>query len=93
MTFMEIIEAVLDFTDGEPGAGVWYVGITEDCDRRLGEHLATAVRSKCFEAKDSEEARRAEKELHSLGFEGSAGGGDDNSIIVYVYNITPDTQQ
>jgi hypothetical protein len=73
----------------------WYVGITDNCKRRLGEHSVPTGKGEawwiCREAEDDETARKIEKYFIDLGCDGGDGGGDDDSKIVYAYKKTNKT--
>lgn len=72
--------------------GDFYVGITDNPMRRLGEHRSTTL-NLYTEAIDIADARQAEKELLKLGFKGGSRGGDDSSVFLYVYLITSETEE
>ena len=73
----------------------WYAGITSDPRERLfSDHKVDENDTEdwaCMEANNVEDAREIEKILHSDGFQGGPGGGDDDSKYVYIYRITKDT--
>lgn len=72
--------------------GEFYVGITNDAERRLGEHRVDPDGIYTIgTARSSEVARSVEYHFHELGCVGSGGGGDDSSVEVYIYKITEDT--
>lgn len=67
----------------------WYVGITDDPERRLfDEHNVSKesgpwIYGKCF---NDTSAREVEKALiDNLGTQGAPGGGDKNTVYVYAY--------
>ena len=88
----QIVNEILNFVGHEPKQN-WYVGVTDNCDRRLSEHQAMNTARKCLEATSSLEARRAEENLIGKGFGGGSGGGGSDSTIVYVYRQTAGTQR
>ncbi len=68
----------------------WYVGITDDVERRLfGEHKVQRDVDAGFyiyrDGDDHENARRAEESLIAVGLVGGTGGGDEDSVFVYAY--------
>lgn len=71
----------------------WYAGITNDPEARLFvEHRVDEDGDHAWaDCVDDSVAREAEKMLHDLGYEGGSGGGNEDSIYVYVYRITDDT--
>lgn len=72
----------------------FYVGITNDIERRLREHHVEAHQClKVLEATNKSEAEIAEKFLIGAGLNGHSGGGQDDSNIVYCYQITDETIQ
>lgn len=74
---------------GKPSA--WYIGITEDIERRLFQEHNVDKDIGPFQvngADSSESARRIEKHFLDQGFKGGSGGGDQNALNVYVYKMT-----
>lgn len=72
----------------------WYVGITNDAQRRLfAEHGVNKDSGVwIFRTADSSEtARRAEQYFISLGMDGGTGGGDHTAKVVYAYRKTSST--
>lgn len=71
----------------------YYVGITNDIERRLfNEHKV----KNCYiyrTGKTDEISRDVEKHYLDKGCKGGSGGGDEDSKIVYCYKITKDTEQ
>lgn len=71
----------------------FYVGITDDVNRRLGEHNIT--RKDCLRilrATNYDEAHMAESTLINVyKMTGKVGGGNKDSVWVYCYEITDDT--
>lgn len=73
----------------------WYVGITDDPARRLfnghnvHEPTGKYISRKAYSA---EVARRVEKHLvREKGADGGKGGGDENTVHVYAYRKTTNT--
>ncbi len=72
----------------------YYVGITDDVDRRLfGEHNVDRKRDQWIydEANSDAVARQVEKYFLDKGCDGGTGGGDIDSTIVYCYKKTAST--
>lgn len=70
----------------------WYVGITDDPQRRLLEHSVDPDGIyKWARCTSSEIARSVEEALLNLGCDGGPGGGDDLSDYVYAYLKTDST--
>ena len=69
----------------------WYVGITGDVQSRLfGDHnVQNGYIYRTFP--NDRIAREIEQNFHELGCQGSHGGGDWDTKIVYAYLITSDT--
>lgn len=73
----------------------WYVGITDDPERRLEEHKVKA-RNKSIdrEATSDTAAREVEDYFHDKkGCQGDGGGGDENSVHVYAYETDSQTEE
>lgn len=75
----------------------WYVGITDDTEKRLFvDHRVDRnlffgwIRRKCF---DADMARNVEDYFVKLGTRGDTGGGNESSVYVYAYRITNLTAQ
>ena len=72
----------------------FYVGITNDIERRLSEHnVDKADCVEIIEAESKAEAEMAETVLIHSGLRGGSGGGKDDTNIVYCYKITDTTKQ
>lgn len=72
----------------------YYVGITDDLDRRSKEHNATFLYS--VKAKTKEDAVELEDELGELGFDNGdrpGNGAKDDTVNVYIYKKTKDTKE
>lgn len=73
----------------------WYVGITNDSDRRLEEHNVDTAKGKSWwitrTASTDEISRRVEQYFIDMGTDGGEGGGDENSKTVYAYKKTSTT--
>ncbi len=73
----------------------WYCGITDDIERRLFDEHNVSRNSKynyrrCYV--DSI-ARKVEKALIDRGCEGGDGGGSNKTVYVYIYRMTPNTEE
>jgi hypothetical protein len=74
----------------------WYVGITNDVNRRLHKEHNVPEKNAWFitrPANSVEEAREIEEYFHDLGCDGAGGGGDEDSEIVYAYKKTSNTKE
>lgn len=72
----------------------FYVGITNDVQRRLFiEHNVLKEKSWWIyrTAIDCDTARKVEKYFLEKGMRGDTGGGNDESVIVYCYAVSPTT--
>lgn len=71
----------------------FYIGITSCPEKRFLEHKVNINDSWSITmpAIDSETARKVEKYFLCRGMNGGDGGGNDDSIYVYCYIITPAT--
>jgi hypothetical protein len=73
----------------------WYVGISRDPERRLFEgHNVDEDGDRYIyrEAYSSEVAREVESHfVENRGFDGGDGGGDEDTVFVYAYKKTPNT--
>ncbi len=73
---------------------VWYVGITADIEQRLFGYHKVPRKNHWFiyrKALTHHSARNIESKYHEAGCRGSHGGGDDTSVYVYAYVISPQT--
>lgn len=91
----EIITKITNYINNNGGsANTWYVGITNDIDRRLfTEHGVDKENGLwIYEPTSSDSiARSIEKHFADAGLEGGGGGGDDDSTFVYAYKMTTST--
>ena len=70
----------------------WYVGITDNPQERGSGHKVKVSNNGFFWHAGSESnARRVEKHILSLGFDGGSGGGKV-PVYVYVFRKTYDTE-
>lgn len=87
----EIMAAIAKVPGTDPSD--FYVGITNDIDRRLYEH--NVDKRECLrilEATNKDEAEVAEITLIHSGLEGHPGGGTTDTNIVYCYQRTKNTK-
>jgi hypothetical protein len=81
-------------TEKSPYSG-WYVGIASNPHLRLFQEHNVDMDSPWWvicEARNSEEARTAEKVIiEKHGMDGGSGGVDEKSIFVYAYKKTETT--
>lgn len=72
----------------------FYIGITKNIQQRLfGDHNVSKENSWWIyrTAESSDVARKVERHYLDLGMRGGAGGGDDDTCVVYCYVVTPTT--
>ncbi len=78
---------------GGAGREEFYCGITNDLERRKGEHnVASFVCThKCHSFGVAQEV---EQELHELGYDTGEqlGNGAEDSVYVYMYKMRPNTK-
>lgn len=77
----------------DPNYKNWYVGITDDINRRSSEHNITNEKAGYVDAISKENAQTIETHLLSLGCRGGTGGGNSLSKYVYVYHISQSTNE
>ena len=68
-------------------ASNWYVGVTDDPNKRIEEHRHSHPNLKFFWASktlNESDGRQAEQDLINLGFDGGVGGGGSASFL-YVF--------
>jgi hypothetical protein len=78
----EIIQAIGDRT-----YNLWYIGITDDPERRKAEHDAAGDNTKhwkCWKADTEAIARNVEKYFIDKGMKGGTGGGE-HPTYVYIF--------
>lgn len=98
---MEYNQIIHDFDahinkSGRPYYSDFYVGITNDIDRRLFEEHRVPRNGHwwVYSPADNEDvARQVERHYLDCGMHGSIGGGrgDGSATIVYCYVISPNT--
>lgn len=88
----EAVESILEVFDGGPG---WYVGITDDPQRQLIEHgIEIQDEYTAIDCVSVELAREVRRILQmEYGYKGNDSRGDENSIFVYVYEISDKTKE
>lgn len=68
----------------------WQVGITDDLERRLKEHVkehgVSAEKAVRVRTESHEMASKIEKYFHDAGAKGKGGGGNENSVIIYAFH-------
>ena len=99
LTAQQIADAIYEHlkkdVDGN-NYGKFYIGITNDIDRRLFcEH--NVPRNGHWrihrEAINKEHAQAVEEHFLAKGMKGDTGGGTDDSVWVYCYKITNKTRE
>lgn len=94
-TFDEIIYNIEEHKNvsGHNSYKDFYIGITSCPEKRFLEHKVNIKDSWSITlpAINSETARKVEKYFLCKGMKGGVGGGNDDSIYVYCYIITPTT--
>lgn len=67
----------------------YYCGITDDLERRAGEHHATFI--KTMTVNTFEDAKELEQALHDAGFDTGeqVGNGTEDSVYIYMYKKIP----
>ena len=98
MTFEEIINDIDAYRrkHNRIHASKLYVGITNDVDRRLfGFHRVPKENHWWIyrPADDVNTARQVEKYYLDKGMQGGDGGGNNESNIVYCYEVSEDTKE
>lgn len=73
--------------------GSYYCGITNNVDRREGEHKANYLGY--VKAKNADAAKRLEARMNEEGFDtgDQLGNGREDSVYVYVYKKNKDTEE
>lgn len=87
MTKKEIITDFEKYVGNDNYSG-WYVGITNDIERRLfGEHNVNKQQDRwIWRPADSKDvAQEVEEYFLDAGMDGDTGGGNDDTIYVYAY--------
>lgn len=90
----ELIGRMLQFMKEKGGLHInWYVGITNDAERRLyQEHRASADSCIWIDAGSKERAEQIEAFfLSRLHADGHAGGGEADSTYVYAFKKSAST--
>lgn len=89
----EIIKDILGHLNKSPKQyySDFYIGITNDIERRLfGEHNVSKQNGWWIwrEAIDKETAQEVEEYFLEQGMQGDTGGGNNETIYVYCYEVT-----
>lgn len=83
----DIIKDIKDYV-GKENYSKWYVGITNDIDRRLfGEHNVDRKQDYWIyrTASSKSVAQEIEEYFLDAGMDGDTGGGNDDTKIVYAF--------
>lgn len=87
MTVKDIKDKIIKYV-GNTDYSDWYVGITNDIDRRLfqehGVNKDTDYWVWC-QANNKTDAQTVEEYFLDLGMDGDTGGGSDDTTYVYVF--------
>lgn len=97
-TIVDLLEMVFS-GEREPGesSNDYYCGVTQrDVRPNLSRHHIRRYLA-AFICDDADIAAKAESMLHEEGFNtgdiAGGHGGDEDSVVVYMYKITPETRQ
>lgn len=74
----------------------FYIGITEDINRRLFDFHNVPKKGHWYiyrEAANDSESRRVEQYYLDKGMDRGDGGGDENAVYVYCYQISDQTKE
>ena len=74
----------------------FYVGITKDIDDRLFDFHQVPQKDHWYiyqKATDDDESRAVETHFLDIGMDGGDGGGDEESVFVYCYEISNVTKE
>ena len=98
MTYNEIINAIDNHLrlSSKRYWGDYYVGITDNIEERLhGFHQVPKENYwyKWCKADSEQIARDVEKHYLGKGMDGDTGGGDNDTVFVYCYEIGPNTKE
>ncbi len=90
----EIADAIYKHLNGNSEYGKFYIGITNDIERRLfNEHSVSKDNDWWIylEATSKTSAQKVEEHFLNKGMQGDTGGGNDYSVYVYCYRVTNKT--
>jgi hypothetical protein len=93
-TAQEITDAIYKYLESSiVNINKYYIGITNDIERRLFEEHNVQRKGVWIyrQAVDIKHARVVEQHFLDKGMKGGTGGGDDDSVFVYCYEITKNT--
>lgn len=92
-----LIDAITQHIQRQGGGySKWYVGITDDRQRRLHTEHNVPLKGAWYilrTAMDKNAAEMIEKYFLDQGCQGAQGGGNEKSKIVYAYLITSNTNE
>jgi hypothetical protein len=83
----DILKEIKEYV-GNDDYSKWYVGITNDINRRLFQEHGVNKDSDCggwCEANSKADAQTVEEYFLNAGMDGDTGGGNDDSTYVYVF--------
>ena len=93
----DAFSALNKFVKENKGAiSAWYCGITNNPQTRIfTQHKVNETRGTCAWVKCNSKncAEIVEKKMLKKGYDGDTGGGNDDSVYVYVYKKTSNTKQ
>lgn len=93
MLYEDAVSAAVDLhmTAGGPADG-WFAGVTSDIEHSVRRHnLVNGAAFDCLQCVNQRVARKVERHLRSLGYDGRERKAD--GTFVYIYKITRDTLQ
>lgn len=96
LSYTDIIRRIDEHLDksGKNFYNEFYIGITNDPERRLFEEHGVSKENSWWiyiPADNVETARKVEQYYLDKGMRGGYGGGNNESIFVYCYIVTPTT--
>lgn len=97
-TAQQIADDIYAHLHGDTNYKAYYIGITNDIDRRLfREHNVNRTPHFAWwiwrEAISKDHAQAVEEHFLNQGMKGDTGGGMDDSVYVYCYKITNYTRE
>lgn len=95
-TAQKIADDIYSHLNGDTNYKAYYIGITNDIDRRLfGEHNVSRKYGWWIycDAINKDHAQAVEKYFLEKGMKGDTGGGSSDSVYVYCYKITNYTRE
>lgn len=95
--FQNAVNYLLEFINRKGGLyNGWYSGVTNNPEQRIfQQHKVNRVYDPWayYPCTNAPVARDVEQHLLNLGMQGDVGGGDNQSLVVYVYKITDHSQE